>query len=288
MVRFDVLQPENLSEAISLLAEHKQKANLIAGGQNLLVLLRHRLIKPRYLVNIKNCSEMEYIKEDGDVIKIGALTTHRAIETSSLIQEKLPMLTELEHEVGCIQTRNWGTIAGNLCQASPTNDLAPALIALRARCLVKSVKGERWVSFDDFYLGYKKTALKSDEILTEIEISNLIPHTGGIYRKESVRFADCPIAAVGVVITLDEQEKVKNVRILLQAVGVTPIRAEKAEKSIKGKKIDKKILETAAEIAAGEAKPISDVYGSANYKREMVKILTKNNIKVTIDRAIVS
>ncbi len=285
MVRFDVLEAENLLEASSLLAEHKDEARIIAGGQNLLVLLRHRQITPRYVISIKACSDMEYIKGDGEFLKLGALTTHRAVETSDLIRETLPMLVELEHNLGCIQTRNWGTIGGNLCQASPTNDLAPALIALRARCLVKSMRGERTLSFDDFFVDYQKTALRSDEILVEIQIPKPLPRTGGIYRKETVRFADPPIASVGVVVTLDERGAVQNARILLQAVGVTPLRAREAEKAITGEKVQDKLLMTAANLAAKEARPISDVYGSAEYKREMIKVLTRHNIKEAIRRA---
>ena len=172
---------------------------------------------------------MEYIKEDSESIRIGALTTHRTIETSDLIREKLPMLTELEHEVGCIQTRNWGTIAGNICQASPTNDLAPALMALGAQCQVKSVRGDRTISLDDFFLDYKLTALADDEILTEIQIPRPLGRTGGIYRKESTRFGDCPIASVGVVVKIDSHDVVENARILMQAVGVTPLRATRAK-----------------------------------------------------------
>ena len=136
MIRFDVLEAGNLMEACSLLTEHRKEARLIAGGQNLLVLLRHRLIRPRYLISIKQCSDMEYIEEDGDNVKLGALTTHRAVETSALIGEKIPMLAEVENQLGCVQTRNWGTIGGNLCQASPTSDLAPTLIVLGAHCKI--------------------------------------------------------------------------------------------------------------------------------------------------------
>ena len=285
MIRFDVIEAKNVLQGCSLLAEHREEAKVIAGGQNLVVLLRRRLITPRYVVSIKRCTDMEYIMEDRDGLKLGALTTHRAIEKSALIQKKLPMLAELERELGCVQTRNWGTIGGNLCQASPSNDLAPALIALGACCKVKSVRGERIIPLDGFFVGYQKTALEPDEILVEIQVPKPLPHTGGVYRKETVRFADPPIASVAVVITLGDQGIVESVRILLQAVMVTPLRARKAEKLIAGEWINDKLLDAAAASAAEEAKPISDVYGSANYKREMIKVLTKHNIKEAIRRA---
>ena len=285
MVPFEVFEAKDLSEACSLVAEHGSAARVIAGGQNLLVLLRQRLIKPRYLIDIKRCPGMDYIKEDKKGFKLGALTTHRIVETSDLIKEKLPMLAELECELGCIQSRNWGTIGGNICQASPTNDLAPALIALEAECLVKSRRGERRIALDDFIIGYQQTALEPDEILVEIAIPKPLPRTGGVYRKETVRFADPPIASVGVVIRLDEQGAVENARILLQAVGVTPLRAREAESVITGEKINEKLLGTAAALASEGAKPISDIYGSAEYKREMVRVLARHTIEEAIRRA---
>jgi len=228
---------------------------------------------------------MEYIEEDGDWLRMGSLTTHRAVETSNLIREKVPMLAELEHKLGCVQTRNWGTIGGNLCQASPTNDLAPAFISLRARCIVKSLRGERTIDLGDFFVDYQRTAMEPDEILVEIQVPKLSPRTGGVYRKETVRFADPPIASVAVVVELDEQGAVENARILLQAVGVTPLRAREAEKTITGEKVKDKLMDTAATLAAKAGEPISDIYGSADYKREMIKVLTRHGIKEAIRRA---
>lgn len=286
MIRFDVVEPENLPEACSMLAEHGEAAKIIAGGQNMLVLLRERVIRPRYLVNINNGRlDMAYIREEGDILKLGALTTHRTVEKSDIIREKLPMLAEVEYKLGCIQTRNWGTIGGNLCQASPTNDLAPALIALGACCLLKSKTGERIVPLNDFFVGYHETELKPDEILVEIQVPKPARRTGGTYRKESVRFADPPIASVGVVVRLDEQGAIAEARIVLQAVGVTPLRAQRAEAALIGEKMQDKLLDTAAALAAEEACPISDIYGSEQYKREMVKILTRHSIREAIQRA---
>ena len=140
MNTFEYLEPKSLEEACSFLSKHKEDAKILAGGQNLLVLLKQRRIKPKYLIDIKGLSEMEYIRDEDDVLKLGALTTHRAIETSNLVRERLPMLAELEQEVGCIQTRNWGTIGGNLCQASPATDLSPALIACKGSVKVASTE----------------------------------------------------------------------------------------------------------------------------------------------------
>ncbi|MFC1995300.1 FAD binding domain-containing protein [Chloroflexota bacterium] len=282
MKPFEYLDPKNLEDACTVLSRYHDEAKIIAGGQNLLVILGKRLISPKYLISIKRCSDIEYIKEQDGCLKLGALTTHRTIENSDLIRQKVPMLTNLEYNLGCVQTRNWGTIGGNLSQASPATDLAPALIALGARCQLQSVRGTRTMSLEDFFVDYRTTALATDEILVELEVPVPPPYTAGIYRKEAVRFADPPIASVAVVVSIDKQGIVKSARIVLQAVGVTPIRAREAEKVLIEKKVEDKLLDVAATMAAREAKPISDVYGTAEYKREMVKVLTRQNISEAI------
>lgn len=285
MVRFDVFEPRTLREACSLLSEHKDKAKVIAGGQNLLVLLRQRRIRPRFLINIKQLSDMEYIVDEKGSVKIGALTTHRIVEASKLIEKRFPILTELEQRLGCVQTRNWGTIGGNLCQASPANDPPPALIAIGARVKAISVRGERVISLEEFFVDYQKTALEIDEILAEIELPEPPFNSGAAYYKEAVRFGDPPIGSVAAMVEVDEQERVEEARIVMQAVGVIPLRAKQAEGAMMGRKITEKLLQEVAELASREARPISDVYGSADYKREMVKLITKHVVKEALRRA---
>lgn len=285
MVRFEVLQPKSLSEACSLLAEHKAEAKIIAGGQNLLVLLRQRQLKTRFLINIKQLPNLDYITDGSGSLRIGALTTHRAIEMSKLVKAKFPTLVELEQNVGCIQSRNWGTIGGNLCQASPVNDPPPALIALGAKAKIVSVRGERVISLDDFFVGYQETALQPDEILVEIELPEALPHSGAAYQKEAVRFADLPIASVAAMVKLGAGEVVEEARIVLQAVGATPLRAREAEKRIIGKKIENKLLDEAAELAARDVRPSTHISSLAEYKQEMVRVLTKHTVREAIKRA---
>lgn len=285
MVRFELLEPKNLFEACSLLAEHKEKAKVIAGGQGLLPLLKHRQIAPKYLINIKNLPGLEYIDDAGSHLRIGTLTTNRAIEVSALIKQRYPMLAELERVVGDVQTRNWGTLVGNLCAASPTSDPAPALIALGATLRSVSVRGEREVPLEEFFVEYLKTALGPDEIVTEIQIPSPPPYTGGAYHKERVRMTDSPIASVAAVISLDGSDTIAIARIVLQAVCPTPVRAREAESFIVGKKVDDKFIDEVAVLAEKAACPISDIYGSAEYKREMVKVVTKQVVTEAIKRA---
>jgi carbon-monoxide dehydrogenase medium subunit len=285
MVRFELLEPKNLSEACSLLAEHKERAKVIAGGQGLLPLLKHRQIKPKYLINIKSLPDLEYIDDGKNGLRIGALATNRAIELSTLVAKWHPMLAELERVVGDIQTRNWGTLVGNLCAASPTSDPAPALIALGATLKVISVRGEREVPLEEFFVEYLKTALEPDEIVTEIQIPNPPPYAGGAYHKERVRMTDSPIASVAAVIKLDGSDTVAMARIVLQAVCPTPVRARGAENFMVGKKVEDKLIGEVAVLAEKAACPISDIYGSAEYKKEMVRVVTRQVVAEAIKRA---
>ena len=286
MVRFELMEPKTLAEACSLLAEYEDKVKIIAGGQGLLPLLKHRVIIPDYIINIKGLTDLEYISNGSNGLRIGALTTHRAIELSALVKERYPMLAELERVLGCVQTRNWGTIGGNLCDATPANDPPSALIALGARVKIASVRGEREMPLDEFIIGYRKTALEPDEILVEVQVPKLPPHTGGVYHKERVRVTDSPIASVAAVVSLDEGlEVVIGARVVLQAVGPTPIRAKEAERIIVGERVQDGLIDKVAAVAAKEARPISDVYGSAEYKREMVKVVTRQVVTQAIERA---
>jgi carbon-monoxide dehydrogenase medium subunit len=286
MIRFEFLEPQDLTEACSLLAQHQEKARIIAGGQSLLPLLKQRKIYTNYLVNIKGLSDLEYISNDKKVTRIGTLVTNRAIELSDVVRERHSMLADVERTVGDVQTRNWGTLVGNLCAASPTSDLAPALIALKAIVKARSVRGERGIPLREFFSGYLKTILDPDEIVTEIEVPELPPNSGAAYHKERVRMTDSPIASAAAAITLDgNSDSITSARIVLQAVGPVPLRAREAEERITGEKFQDKVLDEVVNIAATEARPISDAYGSMEYKREMVKVATRVVITKAIEQA---
>jgi carbon-monoxide dehydrogenase medium subunit len=286
MVRFELLEPRNLTETCSLLAEYKEKAKIIAGGQGLLPLLKHRQIAPKYLINIKNLSGLEYIIDGRSNLRIGALTTNRAIEASALIRQRHPMLADLERMVGDVQTRNWGTLVGNLCAATPTSDPAPALIALGATIKALSIRGERTIPLEEFFIGYLMTALEPDEIVIEIQVPGSPPHTGEAYHKERVRRIDSPIASVAAVVRLERgSQRVTDARIVLQSVCPAPVRAIEAENFVVGKKVEDKLIGEVAVLAEKAACPISDVYGSVEYKKEMVRVITKQVVMEAIKQA---
>ncbi len=284
MKPLEFLAPKTLEEACSLLSEHKEEAKLIAGGQSLRPVIRHRLIAPKYLINLKGLSELDYIKELSGELKIGAITTHRSIETSPIIGQKFPILVEMERLVGSVQVRNWGTIGGSLAHADPAGDPAPALLAVGAKIKVVNTKGEREILLENFLTGYYETALEADEILTEITIPYLPPNSGGAYLKEVIRAGDIGIATVAAMVTLNGKQEVKEARFIFGAQDTPPIRATQAERAAVGKRTGDNTADV-AEAAAKEASPQTDILGSVEYKLDMVRSLTKRALSLSITQA---
>lgn len=284
---FEYFAPKTIEEALALLSQYKEESKVIAGGQSLLILMRQRLVAPKYLIDIKSISSLDYIsfnKNEG--LRIGALTPHRAIEKSPVIRERFSVLAEMELKVASVQTRNWGTIGGNLCHGDPAGDLAPVLIALNGKLKMTSLRGEKAIAVEDFSTDYFETALKPDDILTEIQVPNPPPYTSTAYTKFTQREGDMAIVGTAVSITLSSVNGLcKDARIALGAVAPVPMRAKRAERVLVGKEITDELLEEAAQVAAEEAKPISSVHASEEYKRELVKVLVKREGRKALKRA---
>ncbi|MBI2854485.1 MAG: xanthine dehydrogenase family protein subunit M [Chloroflexi bacterium] len=273
MKPFQYLEPRSLDQAYGMLARHGDKAKVIAGGQSLLTVLKSRILYVPYLINLKGLLELDHIREDDGHVRIGTLTTHNDIETSPLIRKRLPVLAEMEARLASIQIRNWGTIGGNLCHADPAGDPAPILTSLGARIRLGSARGERTVPLESFFTNYLETVLEPDEIALEIEVPRLSPSVGSAYIKESVRATDMAIASAAAVVTLNG-DVVSTASIVLGAVGPTPVNAVKASQALVGHKVTD-VIEQVSAIAAAEADPTSDTHGSAEYKRHLVKVLTR-------------
>jgi len=288
MIRdFEYFAPKTLEEALTLLDNYRDECKVIAGGQSLLILMRQGLVAPDYLIDIKGLSELNYIKSGAkEGLRIGALTTHRAIEKSPMIQDGFSVFAEMEQRLASIQTRNWGTIGGNLSHGDPAGDPAPVLIALNATLKMASLKGERTMAVEDFALDYFETALEPGELLTEIQLPVAPPHTGTAYTKFNVIESDLATVGVAVSITLSSGDGIcDDVRIALGASAPTPMRAKQAEEVLRGKKITNNLLKEAGQIASTEAEPISDIYASEEYRRELVKVLVKRVGKEALARA---
>jgi aerobic carbon-monoxide dehydrogenase medium subunit len=272
---FEYLSPKTLQEALVLLDQYRDVYKVIAGGQSLLILMRQGLVAPEYLIDIKGLSELNYIQSDAqEGLKIGALTTHRAIEKSPAMKNGFSVLAEMEHRLASIQTRNWGTLGGNVCHGEPAGDPVPVLIALKASLCTVSLKGQRNMAMEDFCLDYFETALEPGELLTEIQIPPAPPHTGTAYTKFNVIESDMATVGVAVSVTLDSGDGLcRDSRIVLGACGPTAKRAKQAEEILRGKQITENLLKQAGQTASQEVEPISDISASEEYKRELVKIL---------------
>jgi carbon-monoxide dehydrogenase medium subunit len=275
---FEFYQPATLQEASRLLKENGPGGRFLAGGTDLVIAMKEKGLLPRYIVDLKRVPNLKGIRENGDgSITLGALTTMYEIETSPLIKKKFHFLAQSAAEVGSIQIRNRATIGGNMANATPSADTAPALIALNASVKIASGAGERSISLEEFFKGPGQTVMSADEILTEIIIPKTDPRLVGEYIKFSPREM-MDLAYVGVAVAYNfgaKDNKCDAVRIVLGAVAPTPIRAKRAEAALEGKTLSEALAETVGDIAAEEAKPISDVRSSADYRRAMVSVMTK-------------
>jgi CO/xanthine dehydrogenase FAD-binding subunit len=280
---FEYLAPGTLNEAFQHLSSFQGLSMVMAGGTDLIPKIKSRKIKtPGYIVDLKNIPGLDFIEfNDRNGLTIGPLVTIGDIEKSRLIQDKYPLLFEAAAGLASVQVRNRGTLAGNVCNAVPSADTAPALLALDARLKLVSLKGSRIVDIGSFFTGPNQTVVNSDEILTEIQIPTPPPGNRSTYIKLSPRRA-MDLAVVGVaVLAVIESGLFKDVRVALGAVAPTPIRARKAETLLKGQKSSLDIIQKAAELASQEARPIDDHRASAEYRRDMVKVLTARALTKT-------
>lgn len=275
---FDFYQPVTLQEASRLLREKGPGGRFLAGGTDLVIAMKEKGLLPNYIVDLKRVPAISGIRQNPDgSISLGALTTMYEIETSPLIKKKFNFLAQSAAEVGSIQIRNRATIGGNMCNATPSADTAPALIALGASAKISGTAGERSISLEEFFSGPGQTVLSADEILTEIIIPRTPPGLVGEYIKFSPREM-MDLAYVGVAVAYDfepQKRTCAGVRIVLGAVAPTPIRAKRAEATVEGQVLNESLAENAGNIAAEEAKPISDVRSTADYRRAMVAAMTK-------------
>jgi aerobic carbon-monoxide dehydrogenase medium subunit len=277
---FDFYQPTTLEEASRLLKQNGPGGRLLAGGTDLVIALKEKGLLPKYLVDLKRVPGLTGIRENGDgSITIGALTTMREIEISPLITKKFPFLAQSAAEVGSIQIRNRATIGGNMANATPSADTAPALMALNATAKIVGLNGERSVALEEFFKGPGLTGMRAEEVLAEINIPKTGPRLVGDYIKFSPReMMDLAYVGIAVAYNLGADKKCDGVRIVLGAVAPTPIRAKRAETALEGQNLTETLAEKVGQIAAEEAKPISDVRSSADYRRAMVGAMTARAI----------
>lgn len=282
---FEYLRPKTIPEAIAFLQQYGDDAKILSGGQSLIPMMKFRLARPAYLVDINRISGLSFIKEDGGYLKIGGLTRESDLESSDLIRSKYPIILDTAHVIADPQVRNMATVAGNLAHGDPANDHPATMLALGAQVVATGPKGERVIPIEEFFVSLFTTALQPDEIVTEIRIPTPPAHSGGAYLKLERKVGDFATAAVAAQVTLDDKGACHKVGIGLTNVGPTPLKAAHAESFLHGKKPDQANIEQAAARAAADAQPSSDLRGPAEYKRGLVKELTKRALTRAVGRA---
>jgi carbon-monoxide dehydrogenase medium subunit len=286
MKNFDYLEPTTVAEACAILKQHGGEAKVFAGGAHVTILMKQGLYQPKALVNIKKIPELKNISFDTEGLRIGALVTHREIETSSLVNEKLPVLSEAEKEIANIRVRNMGTVGGNLASGEPLTDLSQIFIALDGQLNIAGPSGQRTILVEELFLDFYTTSLAEDEIITQVVLPPRSPHSGIDYiRFSSSSVVDKPSAGVAVRLTLDK-EAVQVARIVLGCVGPTPVRARKAEALLIGKILNAELTEEAGALASQECSPIGDLRGSEEYKRAIVKVLVRRAADAAYKKAL--
>ncbi|MBI3243204.1 MAG: xanthine dehydrogenase family protein subunit M [Chloroflexi bacterium] len=279
MNSFDYFSPKSLSEASEILARYHGEARAVAGGTDLLLKMKAGRLAPKAVVNIKRIPELRGLTFNGHLM-IGALTTLEELKRSPVIHEHYPALAEAANTMASVQIRNLATVGGNLCNAAPSADLAPILIALKAIARIAGPGGERRLPLDEFFTGPGATVLAPGELLVGLKV--LRPDGPALYLKHSPR-EHMDIAVVGVGLSLQLKEgRCESARVALGAVAPTPLRARNAEDELTSGPLTADRIHRAAKLAAEESKPIDDVRGSAWYRRRMVEVMTRRGLETLI------
>src|ERR1700730_11558169 len=282
---FEYFRPETVSEAIALLQEHGEGAKILSGGQSLIPMMKVRLARPEYIIDINRLAGLQYVKEEGGFLKIGGLTREADLEASSLIRSRYPIILDTAASIADPQVRNMATVGGNLAHGDPANDHPATMLALGAEIIATGQRGERTIPINDFFLSVFTTALEPGEILTEIRIPIPPSGSGGAYFKLERKVGDFATVGVAAQVTVDGNGGCRRAGIGLTNVGATPIKATRAESFLVGKTMDGQQIGQAAQLAAEDAQPSSDLRGPAEYKVSMVKELTKRALVRARERA---
>lgn len=286
---FDYHSPTSLEEAITLLNDLGEDAKILAGGHSLIPMMKLRLAEPVHLVDINGLSDLNYIKEDGSYLCIGAMTREATLEISELIADKYPILKDTSEVIADPLVRNLATVGGNIAHGDPANDHPATMVALDAEIVVRGPVGllsggKRTISIDDFFVGPLMTALEDNEILTEIKVPTPEGKFGASYHKLERKVGDYAIAGVAAALYFDG-DTCSKAGIGLTNVGPTPVRAIKAQDALVGTTISQENADKAGELAATESQPVGDHRGSEDYKRAMVKTMTVRAIMQAKARA---
>ncbi|HME05981.1 MAG TPA: xanthine dehydrogenase family protein subunit M [Bryobacteraceae bacterium] len=282
---FEYAQARTIPEAIALLQQHGEDAKILSGGQSLIPMMKLRIARPAWLIDINRVPGLDSIEEQSGHLKIGGLVREAAFEHSDLIRSKFPIIHDTASVIADPQVRNLATIGGNLAHGDPANDHGATMLALGAEVVATGPQGERVIPIEKFFVSIFTTALGPNEILTQIRIPLPPPRSGGAYLKLERKVGDFATAAVAAQVTLDGSGNCLRAGIGLTNAGPIPIKAKKAEEFLRGKKLTEANIAQAAQLASDESQPSSDLRAPAAYKRGMVRELTKRALTRAVERA---
>src|ERR1043166_3241914 len=282
---FEYHAPTSIIEASALLARLREDAKILSGGESLIPLMKLRLANPHHLVDINGIPGLSFIREADGFLRIGSLTRESDLEESELIRTRYPLIHDTSQVIADPVVRNLATIGGNLAHADPANDHPAAMLAAGAEIVAAGRGGERRLPIESFFTGPFATALKADAILTEIRVPVPAAKSGGAYLKVERKVGDFATAAVAVQVTLAANDVCSRIGIGLTNVGLTPIKAGKAEGALRGQRLDDKAIKEAARLAADAAQPAADLRGPVEYKKDLVRVLTVRALHRALERA---
>jgi carbon-monoxide dehydrogenase medium subunit/2-furoyl-CoA dehydrogenase FAD binding subunit len=283
--QFEYLAPRTVQEAVSLLDQYADDdAKILAGGQSLVPLMNFRLARPKWLIDINGIESLDYLREEGDWLAIGAITRERDVERSALVADKCPLLREVTRWIGHTTIRNRGTVGGTIAHNDPTAEYPLAAVLLGAEITMQGPGGSRTLPSDEFLLTYLTTALEPNELVTEVRFPVMPKGTGWAFQEFARRHGDFAIVEAGCTLTLDNGV-VREVRIAVGGASPVAFRAKDAEDLLKGQRLTDDLIEEAGTRAAAMAEPESDIHGSAEYRTHLAGVLTRRTLKEAQTRA---
>lgn len=284
---FKYFAPATVEEALAHLTEYGYDAKPLAGGQSLIPTMNFRLAQPAVLVDLNTVPELFYIHPDENGgLRIGAMTRESEVEHSSLIAERAPLLHETMPHIAHPQIRNRGTVGGTLAHADPAAELPAVSVALNGRFRLRGQTGERWVSADEFFVGFFTTALEPDELLVEVALPPMPPRTGWSFQEIARRHGDYALVGVAALVTLDDKDQCQQARVVFLSVGEGPVEAHQAADTLKGQVLTAEVIRAAAEIAArADVDPGSDIHASAAFRRHLAQVLARRALEEAVERA---
>lgn len=283
---FGYVAAHSVEEALQLLTEHGEGAKLLAGGHSLIPAMKLRLSSPRTLIDLRTVTGLRGVRMDGNTLMIGALTVHTDVASAELVRKHLPGLADAASVIGDVQVRNRGTIGGSVAHADPGADFPVILTALNASFVLQSTSGNRTVAADDFFIDFYTTAMKPNEVLTEIRVPLPTSGTGTAYVKLPHPASGYVVVSVGALITRQPSGVCALARVAVGGLGGSPIRAVASETELQGKSLTPDVIAAAAAKAAEETDPEGDTYASAEYKRHVATVYARRAIEAAVKRAV--